>query len=73
MKKIINIVEEVDSNKNNSSNLEVISLRNCNQEIKKMFPILLAKEYFKEHKKQNEKEEKKTFHLIIDEAHNILS
>ncbi|ERT42904.1 ATP-binding protein [Fusobacterium nucleatum] len=73
LKKIINIVEEADSNKNNSSNLEVISLKNCNQEIKKMFPILLAKEYFKEHKKQNEKEVKQTFHLIIDEAHNILS
>lgn len=73
LKKIINIVEEADSNKNNLSNLEVISLKNCNQEIKKMFPILLAKEYFKEHKKQNEKEVKQTFHLIIDEAHNILS
>ncbi|WP_338951357.1 ATP-binding protein [Fusobacterium nucleatum] len=73
LKKIINIVEEADSNKNNSSNLEVTSLKNCNQEIKKMFPILLAKEYFKEHKKQNEKEVKQTFHLIIDEAHNILS
>lgn len=38
-----------------------------------MFPILLAKEYFKEHKEQNKNEVKKTFHLIIDEAHNILS
>lgn len=70
LKKIINIVEKNNSNKNN---LEVISLRNCNQEIKKMFPILLAKEYFKEHKEQNKNEVKKTFHLIIDEAHNILS
>ena len=70
LKKIINIVENNNSNKNN---LEVISLRNCNQEIKKMFPILLAKEYFKEHKEQNKNEVKKTFHLIIDEAHNILS
>ena len=73
LKKIIDIVEEDNSNKNNLSNLEVISLRNCNQEIKKMFPILLAKEYFKEHKEQNKNEVKKTFHLIIDEAHNILS
>jgi len=70
LKKIINIVEKNNSNKNN---LEIISLRNCNQEIKKMFPILLAKEYFKEHKEQNKNEVKKTFHLIIDEAHNILS
>ena len=73
LKKIINIVEEDASNKNNSSSLEVISLKNCNQEIKKMFPILLAKEYFREHKIKTEKEVKNTFHLIIDEAHNILS
>ena len=73
LKKIINIVEEDDSNKNNLSNLEVISLKNCNQEIKKMFPILLAKEYFREHKTKTENEVKNTFHLIIDEAHNILS
>ena len=76
LKKIINIVEEEnepEENTLNKNNLEVISLRNCNQEIKKMFPILLAKEYFKEHKEQNKNEVKKTFHLIIDEAHNILS
>ena len=58
LKKIINIVEKNNSNKNN---LEIISLRNCNQEIKKMFPILLAKEYFKEHKEQNKNEVKKLF------------
>ena len=75
LKKIINIVEEDNSEEKtlNKTNLEVISLRNCNQEIKKMFPILLAKEYFKEHKIKNKNEVKKTFHLIIDEAHNILS
>ena len=73
LKKIIDIVEEDNSNKNNLPNLEVISLKNCNQEIKKMFPILLAKEYFREHKIKTEKEVKNTFHLIIDEAHNILS
>lgn len=74
LKKIINIVEDnSEKNTSNENNLEVISLKNCNQEIKKMFPILLAKEYFKEHKEQNKNEVKNTFHLIIDEAHNILS
>lgn len=73
LKKIISIVEEDGSNKNNLPNLEVISLKNCNQEVKKMFPILLAKEYFREHKIKTENEVKNTFHLIIDEAHNILS
>jgi len=37
LKKIIDIVEENNSNKNNLPNLEVISLKNCNQEIKKCF------------------------------------
>jgi hypothetical protein len=75
LKKIIDIVEEktLEEKTSNKNNLEVISLRNCNQEIKKMFPILLAKEYFKEHKIKNKNKVKKTFHLIIDEAHNILS
>lgn len=69
LKKIIEIVEEIDQD----DKIQIISLRECNQEIKKLFPILLAKEYFREHKIKNEKEINETFHLIIDEAHNILS
>ncbi|MGL5189798.1 MAG: ATP-binding protein [Cetobacterium sp.] len=69
LEKIVDIVEEVNQNEN----IKIISLRGCNQEIKKLFPILLAKEYFREHKIKNEKKIKETFHLIIDEAHNILS
>lgn len=74
LKKIIKIVENDEEEKNNSeSNIKVISLRNCNQEIKKLFPILLAREYFESHKVKIMKSVDKTFHLIIDEAHNILS
>ncbi|EAH2637968.1 ATP-binding protein [Listeria monocytogenes] len=50
--------------------LHIISLRECNVEIKKMAPLLLAKLTFDNAKKINEKS---SFHLIIDEAHNILS
>ncbi|MGX6592749.1 ATP-binding protein [Cetobacterium ceti] len=70
LKKIINIV---DAKKSEKEKIKIISLRNCNQEIKKLFPILLAKEYFREHKDKNTNGINETFHLIIDEAHNILS
>ncbi|MGI2107738.1 ATP-binding protein [Shewanella frigidimarina] len=55
--------------------LSVISLRKTNQEIKKVLPLLLAKYYYGSHKLKviNESPPKHTFHLIIDEAHNILS
>lgn len=55
--------------------LTVISLRKSNQEIKKIIPLLLAKYYYSSHKDMviNESPPSKTFHMIIDEAHNILS
>ncbi|MGV2941466.1 ATP-binding protein [Mesobacillus sp. LC4] len=54
--------------------LQIISLRDCNIETKKIVPLLLAKMTFDEHKRTtNQSEVNKTIHLIIDEAHNILS
>jgi hypothetical protein len=55
--------------------LSVISLRKTNQEIKKIIPLLLAKYYYGTHKESviNTSPPDKTFHLIIDEAHNVLS
>lgn len=55
--------------------LSVISLRKTNQEIKKVLPLLLAKFYYGTHKQKviNQSPPKQTFHMIIDEAHNILS
>ncbi|WP_413483725.1 ATP-binding protein [Shewanella baltica] len=54
--------------------LTVISLRNCNQDVKKILPLLVTKHYYNSHKKQVKKSPpEKTLHLIIDEAHNILS
>ncbi|WP_049963358.1 ATP-binding protein [Listeria monocytogenes] len=53
--------------------LTVVSLRNCNQDIKKIMPLLVAKLSYDSHKIVNEDSINKTFHLIIDEAHNILS
>ncbi|WP_369983875.1 ATP-binding protein [Thalassolituus sp.] len=55
--------------------LTVVSLRKSNQEVKKVIPLLLAKYYYSSHKDAviNESPPANTFHLIIDEAHNILS
>lgn len=70
LKKIMEISDEFSGE---NDRVKVISLRNCNQEIKKLFPILLAREFFEEHKRKVGEVVDKTFHLIIDEAHNILS
>lgn len=53
--------------------LTVISLRKCNQDIKKVVPLLLAKHYYNNHKNTVNNPVDKTMHLIIDEAHNALS
>jgi len=51
----------------------VISLRRCNNEVKKMLPLLLAKHYYNAHKEQVAQPPNRTIHIIVDEAHNILS
>jgi uncharacterized protein len=53
--------------------LTVISLRKCNSEMKKIMPLLVAKHYYEEHKREVATPPDQTIHLIIDEAHNILS
>lgn len=54
--------------------LEVVSFRNCNQDIKKILPLIIAKSYYEKHKNcVAESKIDKTLHFIIDEAHNILS
>jgi len=53
--------------------VNVISLRNCDQEVKKVIPLLIAKHFYLTHKSEVTNPPNKTAHLIIDEAHNILS
>jgi len=53
--------------------LTVISLRRCNNETKKVLPLLFAKHYYNSHKVSVATPPDRTVHLIIDEAHNILS
>jgi len=51
------------------NNVIVVSLRNVNLDMRKTIPLLLAKEMYARHKKENSK----TLNIIVDEAHNILS
>ena len=68
LEKVIKIISDVEIR---PTPLTFISLKNCNQDIKKTIPMMIAKCSFLEHKRFEEKE--RSFHLIIDEAHNILS
>lgn len=69
LKKVVSI----ENGQNQSKLLTVVSLRKCNQEIKKVLPLLIAKHFYHQHKDTVENPPNKTMHLIIDEAHNILS
>lgn len=51
----------------------VISLKNCNNETKKVLPLIAARHYYNTHKDTVGYPPANTMHLIIDEAHNILS
>lgn len=69
------LAQVIEVNESNIVNklLTVISLRQCNQEVKKVIPLLVAKHYYESHKRTVSAPPDKTVHLIIDEAHNILS
>lgn len=69
LKKVVSI----ENSQNESKLLTVVSLRKCNQEIKKVLPLLIAKHFYHQHKDTVCNPPDKTMHLIIDEAHNILS
>ena len=55
------------------STLTVVSLKRCNVDAKKILPILIAKHAYQHHRASVSSPPDRTLHLIIDEAHNILS
>ncbi len=66
LKKVFCVEHDVEIN----DNIIVYSLKDCNQEMKKIIPLIVAKKEYVELKKDNDI---KSTHFIIDEAHNILS
>lgn len=73
-KNFINKTIEITSNEDTSS-IVVISFKDCNLDAKKILPLLISKQLYQEHidKSKDNDIVKNTCHLIIDEAHNILS
>ena len=67
LEKVLTIKDE-DSVENNFT---IVSLRNVNLDIRKMIPMLIAKELYET--KKSDLDKNKSLHIIIDEAHNILS
>lgn len=72
LEKAIEVVNDVEDK---FKMLNVVSLLDANQEITRLIPMLISKMIYDEQKNlvSNEGEVKKTKHLIIDEAHNILN
>ncbi len=68
--RVIAVDEKEDDN---SKLVTVISLRECKQDVKKILPILIAKHFYEQHRNTVTSPPSTTFHLIVDEAHNILS
>src|SRR5690606_20871688 len=55
-----------------NSNLEIVNLKEVNLEMKKTLPLIIVKQLYDEHKDAGEFENK-SLHIVVDEAHNILS
>jgi len=65
LEKLIEISEETNTN-----NLSVLCLRDVNIEMKKVIPLIVCKQLYEKKKESNNKT---SLHIIVDEAHNILS
>jgi len=70
LEKLVSI--ESDEDHNGQQNLEIINLKDVNLEMKKTLPLIIVKQLYDEHKDAGDFENK-SLHIIIDEAHNILS
>lgn len=68
LSKSIEITDSIDS----SNYLLVVSLKDANLEMKRLIPMLLSRMYYQMQKDRCSSYDSST-HLIIDEAHNILS
>jgi len=56
-----------------TSNIQIIDLKSVNLEIKKVVPLLICKTNYDEQKIRRDTDKQNSLHIIIDEAHNILS
>lgn len=72
--KVVDIKGPLQTNTNSTdSNIEVIDLKNVNLELKKVIPLLICKTNYDEQKNRRDNDKENSLHIIIDEAHSILS
>jgi DNA helicase HerA-like ATPase len=72
--KVVDIKGPSQTNTNSTdSNIEVIDLKNVNLELKKVIPLLICKTNYDEQKNRRDNDKENSLHIIIDEAHSILS
>lgn len=68
------IFEIKTNDKKRSTNIDIISLIGLNVEMRKIVPLIICKKYYNDKKETSSSTRiKSTLHIIIDEAHNILS
>jgi len=73
LEKLVEIEEEAKTSAGEiAKNLKIVSLKDVNIEMKKIIPLIICKQLYDE-KKEEDQDRKKSLHIIIDEAHNILS
>ena len=74
--KRFNMIEKVfsfDKSNDIEKEIKIINLKNVNLEVKKIIPLIICKYYYDEQKEKRDSNEDNSLHIIIDEAHNILS
>lgn len=72
LEKLISIEDSNSSDSGNSrQNIIIVSLKEVNIEMKKVIPLIICKQLYDE--KKEDADRQKSLHIIIDEAHNILS
>jgi Rad3-related DNA helicase len=65
------VIEHTTEQNISAKNITIFSLRDVNIDIRKMLPMLICKDLYEKKKEAGKQDE--SLHIIIDEAHNILS
>lgn len=71
--KEISSIFSISANNKVESGIEVFYLGDLSIEYRKMVPMIICKKLYDEKKKNSKNRVKKSLHIIVDEAHNILS
>lgn len=57
----------------NGKNFVIFDMNNISTDMKKLLPLLISQKLYNEHKHSHIQTDSNSLHIIIDEAHNILS